>query len=192
MPFYTYIIIMFFISFQIYSQDTIKSIEYFKLKEKVNGYVITDDFKSVYKQYNKKKNNEFVLIENSFQKLSKLFFIDKTAESTDKQITINDDLLMAYYQKNIVAPKHGGDPNQATVSFIIRNSGELIKIVILDDVKNRCDSSLWGIKIVNDIKFKPIKGLSKDALIEYVLKLDAICYYECNTTDNEIITPITK
>lgn len=167
------------------AQDTIKSIDYFKLTKKTKSYFIKDDFKNIYKEFDKKKNKEFVLVENKMIEITKTFYLDKTFNSDDKHVTENEGLLLSYYQKNIFAPRHGGDPNQTTISFVISNTGQILKISVLENVKNVCVSSKWDIKLDKNFKFKTLKCYPKNCLIEYVLKLDAICYCACDELDED-------
>lgn len=173
------------IFFKTYSQDTIKGLDYLNLKTKTTSYLITDDYKNIYKRYNKKKNKEYILIENISTPIEKIIVVDKTIKGPNTQITDNDELLTSYYQKHIVAPKHSGDPNRTIISLLVNHIGQIVKISILENVKNRCDDKPWNIELNKNFRFKVIPKQSKKSLIEYVLKIDAICYCECNDVNPE-------
>ena len=191
MKYLFYILFLQFFHVLVFSQDSLNFADYHNLEKKENSYVIMDAFKKPYKFFNKKRYAEFVVINKKRQKIDTSIFIDARIVAYKNQITINDALLMNYYHKNINAPKHGGDPNFSIISFVVSSDGHIVQISILENVKNSCDEK-WKIKLQKEFKFKPDTLYHTKNYIEYILKIDDICYCECEIIDGEIQTPINN
>lgn len=109
-------------------------------------------------------------------KIDTTIFIDGTVSNDTNIKTLKDSALFNYYSKHIVSPPHGGDPNYATVSFIIDTLGHVIYVYIIEDVMNKTNDEPWKWLDDKGFQFSPLIVNSKPYIVEYQIKIDDLCY----------------
>lgn len=103
-------------------------------------------------------------------------FIDGTVSKDTNIKILNYSALFNYYSKHIASPPHGGDPNYATVSFIIDTLGHVNYVYIIEDVLNKTNDEPWKWYDDNGFQFSSLIVNGKPYIVEYQIKIDDLCY----------------
>jgi hypothetical protein len=83
-----------------------------------------------------------------------------------------------YYQKFIKSPRHGGDPNEAKLSFVVNGLGQIKAIHVLENVRNACSDD-WIIHLKPSYIIIPLNINNGSCCSEYIVSLSDICYCSC-------------
>lgn len=171
------------VSMHIVAQDNaVISYEQYEVLEKSNGdFHIADAFGKPYKvvkRQNEKLKQQLLLPDSTK--------IDTTIYLESYHQTEVSTHLSHYYSTYIKSPTHSGDPNSATLSFVIDEKGKIKHITVLENLQNRCDNN-WKIEYRNDVLIPPFFKEGRSYVTEYILLIEDICYCTCGVIERETI-----